>query len=152
MADPLSSTASVLTIVVCAAESTKYLFKFFHGISRVPESVRQLHRALKSLHVTLTALQDAGTSSSSNVQFSPHLRQRLRECLNHLEAWSTKIGRIDSEIDQSQLSRHQWERKTRRSWQKVKWLIAGEQELSHFLEIIRLYHAEFSLELLTLLM
>ena len=152
MADPLSSIASVITVVACAVESTGSLFKFFCGISRVPESVRQLHIALKSLHITLTALQDAGTRSSSNVQFPPHLRQRLRECLIHLEAWSTRIARINSEIDQSRSRRHQWKSKTRRSWHKVKWVMAGEQELSHFLEIIRLYHAEFSLELLTLLM
>lgn len=151
MAEPLSSTASVIAVVVCAAESTEFLFRFFRDTSRVPETVRQLHKALKSLHITLTALQDAGTTSNSHVQFSSHLRQRLRECLTHFEAWSSKIARIDSEIDQSRSNRHQWERKTRRSWQKVKWLIAGEQEFSHFLETIKLYHAEFSLELLTLL-
>ena len=151
MADPVSSTASVITVIACAIQSTKVLLKFLH-ISQVPESVRQLHIALKSLHITLTALQDAGRSSSPNVQFSPHLRQRLRECLSHLEAWSSKIARIESEMDQSRSNRHQWERKTRRSWQKVKWVIVGEQESSVFLEMIRLYHAEFSLELLTLLM
>ena len=151
MAEPLSSTASVIAVVACATESTKFLFKFFRDISRVPENVRQLHRALESLHITLSALQDAIISSDSDLQFSPHLRQRLRECLRHLKAWSSKIARLDSETDQSRSNRHPWERKTRRSWQKVKWLIAGEQELGHFLEIIKLYHTEFSLELLTLL-
>ena len=152
MAEPLSSTASVLAIIACAAESTKVLLKFFRNISRVPENVRHLHVALKSLHITLTSLHDASTRSSSNLHFSSHLRHRLRECLIHLEAWSSKIAKVDNAIDKDRPSCHQWKHKTQRSWQKVKWLLAGEQDISHFLEIIRLYHTEFSLELLTILM
>ena len=152
MTEPLSSTASVLAVAVCVTQSAKFLFKFFHDVGRIPDNVRQLLTALNSLHATLTALQQCGTSTNPNLRFSPRFCQRLSDCLTQLTLWSTKVAKIDTALNEQGASHHKWERKTRRSWHKIKWLIAGEQDVNRFLEIIRLYHAEFSIELLTVVM
>lgn len=69
-----------------------------------------------------------------------------------LSVWADKIAKIDSELDKKRADSHKWARKAKRSWQKIKWLLTGEQEIRLFMENTRSYQAEFSLELLTLLM
>ncbi len=152
MAEPLSSVASVIAVAACVADSAKFLFHFFHEVSRVPENIRHLLTALKSLHITLTTLQECGKRLDPNWQFSPQFQQRLGECLSQLEIWSNKVSKIDNDLDKRGTTHNRWDCKTRRSWQKIKWLTAGKHDLNHFLEMVKLYHAEFSLELLTLLM
>ena len=42
-------------------------------------------------------------------------------------------------------------RKTTRSWEKAKWLLVTEKETSKFFAKIKLYQADFSLALLTVI-
>ncbi|KAL8779151.1 MAG: hypothetical protein Q9213_007077 [Squamulea squamosa] len=126
MSEPLSSTASVLAVAVCVTESAKFLFKFFHDVARVPEKVRQLLSALDALQKTLAALQQYSTTLGPELQFSPHFCHTLSECRTQLTHWLSKLARIDSRLNKLGASHHIWERKTRRSWQKIKWLIAAQ--------------------------
>ena len=152
MTELLSSAASVIAVAACVADSAKFLFKTFHEVSRVPENIRHLLTALKLLHITLITLQECGKRLDAKWQFAPQFQQRLNECLSQLEIWSNKVSVIDNDLDKRGTTHHKWDRKTRRSWQKIKWLTAGKHDLNHLLEMVKLYHAEFSLELLTLLM
>ena len=152
MAEALSSVASVIAIAACAGDLTKFLFRAFREITIIPEHVHQLLTALQSLQITLLGLQRCVEDLNPNWQFSPYFRQRLADCLNHLRAFNEKLAKIDEDLGKNHSDFQQPGRRTRRSWQKIKWLTTGEPQTKRFLENIRLYQAEFSLELLTHLM
>ena len=152
MAEALSSAASVLAITACAGDLTKFLFQTFREIALIPEHVHQLLTALQSLQITLISLQKCMVDLDLDRQFSPHFCQRLADCLNHLKMFNEKIAKIDENLDKDHSHSHKLGRKSMRSWQKIKWLTIGEPQTKRFLENVRLYQAEFSLELLTLIM
>lgn len=151
MAEVLSSTASVIAVAACAGSLTKFLFKVFRENALIPEHVHDLFTALQSLQMTLLGLQRCVEDLNPNLQFSPYFRQRLADCLNHLRTFNEKIAKIDGDLYKDSSNSHKPGRRTRRSWQKIKWLTTAEPQTKRFLETVRLYQAEFSLELLTLL-
>lgn len=152
MAEPLSSTASVIAVAACAAESTKFLFKFFREFTLAPEHIRQLYTALQSLRLTLIGLQHCGARLDTDWRFPPHFTHRLEDCSRQLNVWTDRIAKLDNVLDKEHSSSPGWKRQTKRSWQRLKWFAVQEHEIEWFLENIRIYQAEFSLELLTILM
>lgn len=151
MAEPLSTTASIMAVVGFAAESSKIMFKFFHGVNSMPANVHESLLALKSLHVTMTNLQQSGTKLDPKYKFPTHFCHRLSECLHDLKAFEAKIGKIDAKFGKKGTRKCDWDGKTRRSWERVRWLLVGEQETGKFLEKVKAYQNEFFLELLILL-
>ena len=145
MAEGLSTTASVIAVAACAAESAKFLFRAFHEAPMIPDHFRQLLSTLTSLHTTLSALQQCSANREAKLRFPRHFHQSLTECQRQLQVWSTKVAKIDAVLQSRKNKSH-------RSWQKIKWLAVGEKDTNRFLEIIKLYHAEFSLQLLALLL
>jgi hypothetical protein len=99
MSDPLSTTASVMTVIAFAAESSKILFKVFRGVTSMPIDVQASLQSLKSLHETMNNLQQTGTKLDPNHKFPAHFCRRLNECLNDLEALEAKIDNIWQERD-----------------------------------------------------
>ena len=152
MAEPLSTTASTIAVVHLAAESSKLVFKFFHELKRMPANLRDSFLALTSLHVTLSKLQDCGTKLHSEYRFSAQFCDRISECLKDLKVFEAKLGEIDAIFRKRKIIGNQWNVRTRRSWERLRWLLVGEQETRRFLEKIQIYQNEFILELLILLM
>ena len=152
MAEPLSASASIIAVVGFAAESSKLIFSFFQGIAHAPANVHDSALALSSLSVTLTNLQQSGTKLDPKYKFPAHFRSRLNDCLKDLKAFEAKIDKIDAVLSNRGTSRHDWDTKTRRSWERLRWLLVGEQETRRFLEKVTMYQNEFVLELLGLLM
>lgn len=152
MAEPLSTTASIMAAVSFAAEYSKIMFKFFHGVASMPANVHESLLALSSLHVTMANLQQRGTKLDPKNKFPPHFCHRLDECLGDSKAFEARIGKIDAKFGKKATRKRDWDGKTRRSWERVRWLLVGEQETREFLEKVNLYQNEFHLELLTLLM
>lgn len=72
--------------------------------------------------------------------------------MNDLETLEAKIGKVDVKFGKKGTRKGYWDGKARRSWERVRWLMIGEQEMGKFLKKVNLYHIEFSLELLTLLL
>ena len=152
MAEGLSTAASIVAVAACAIESAKLLSRILYKASVISESIHQLLSALISLHATLDALQKYGANQDAKRQLPQRFQQRLTQCQTQLDGWSTRIAKIDEILQDRHEPRKRWKHGSRRSWQKIKWLAVGEQELNRFLEVVKLYHAEFSLELLTLLL
>ncbi len=152
MAEPLSTTASVIAVVGFAAQTSQIMFKFFHGVASMPAKVHESLLALKSLHVTMTHLQQCGTKLDPKYKFPTHFCHRLSECLNDLKTFEAKIGKIDANFGKKGSRKRDWDGKTRRSWERVRWLLVGEQETGKFLENVKVYQNGFFLELLILLM
>lgn len=149
MAEPLSITASTIAVVGLAAECSKLMLSFFHGVKHVPAKVHDALIALRSLHVTLTSLQEIGTKLDPKYKFSTHFCHRLDECLKELKVFEVKIDKIDAKFDKGQIGKRNVE--TRRTWGKIRWLLDGQQETKRFLERVKIYQNEFFLELLGLL-
>lgn len=151
MTEPLSTTASAIAMAGFAAESSKLVFKFFHGVASAPANIHSASIALRSLHVTLTNLRESGTKLDPQYKFSTHFCRRLNDCLKDLNTFEAKIGKIDAIFGKEGTRQRPSDKRARRLWERVRWLLLGEQETRRFLEKVKLYHNEFSLELLVLL-
>lgn len=151
MAEPLSTVASTIAIVGFAVDSTKVVFKFFHELARMPAAVHDSLITLNSFHVTLTRLQQSSTKLDSKYTFPAHFCRRISECLQDLKTFEAKIGETDAILDKKRSHKRNWNGKTRRSWERVRWLLMGEQDTKRFLDKVKAYQNEFSLELLFLL-
>lgn len=152
MADPFSTVASIITVAGLAVTSTKALVGLCRDMSSIPLEVNQALQALRSLHATLTDLQQATTKPSSNYIFSPLFCTRIHDCQTDLAKFETKLSRISSIFDEKCKSARSLKRMAKTTWEKAKWVGKVEQETAKFLDRIRLYQAEFSLELVKILM
>ncbi|KAL8735153.1 MAG: hypothetical protein Q9166_001029 [cf. Caloplaca sp. 2 TL-2023] len=151
MSDPISAVGSVLAVVGCAAETSKFLFKFLQRIPSLPRDIHQSSEALNSLQVTLLQLQQCGAQLDPRYRFSTQFTRRIHECLHQLTDWRIKIAKLDAKVAKTGSTARAWDSRVTRSWEKIKWLLNGEQEMQKFLEHMRLHQSGFSLELLALL-
>lgn len=152
MSEPLSSLASVITIVGSATETIKVLLTFFRQFRNAPAQVRQWLTMLESLRSTLSSLQQCGRSLDPRYQFSSHFQQRLFSCVTQLQICTSEIARIDAELVRaSSDGKQKWDHKARRSWEKAKWAIVGDHKMKKVMKIMNLYHFEFVMELLKVL-
>ncbi|KAL8921172.1 MAG: hypothetical protein Q9172_004168 [Xanthocarpia lactea] len=152
MAEPLSASASIIAAIGFAAESSKLIFRFFQGIAHAPANIHDSALALSSLYVTLTSLQQSGTKLDPKYKFPAHFCSRLNDCLKDLKTFEAKLDKIDAVFSNRGTRKIDRDTKTRRSWERVKWLLVGEQDTRRFLEKVKMYQNEFVLELLGLLM
>lgn len=151
MAEPLSTIASILAVLGFAAESSKIILKICRGVSSMPNDVCQSLQSLQSLHEIMANLQKTGANLGSSRNFPAHLCARLGEYLEDLKQFEAKLNRIHTKIGKK-AHKHEWEEKVIMSWQRIRWALKGEEEIRRFFEKMKLYHIEFSMALLTLLL
>lgn len=152
MCEPLSSLASVITIVGSATETIKVLLTFFRQFRYAPAQVHQWLTMLESLRSTLSSLQQCGRSLDPRYQFSSHFQQRLLSCVTQLQICTREVARIDAElVKASSDGKKKWDHKARRSWERAKWAIVGDHKMKKVMKIMNLYHFEFVMELLKVL-
>ncbi|KAI4175257.1 MAG: hypothetical protein LQ343_001793 [Gyalolechia ehrenbergii] len=147
MTDPISAVGSILAVVGCAAETSKLLFKFFRRVPTLPRDIRHSSEALESLQDTLSQLQRCGAQLDPTYRFSAQFTRRLHECSHQLTDWAIKIESLDVKVAKTGSTI-----RVTRSWEKIKWLLYGEQEMRKFLDHMRLHQSAFSLELLAILL
>ena len=153
MSEPLSSLASVITIAGSATESIKVLVTFFRQFRHAPAQVHQWLTMLESLRSTLSSLQQCGRNLDPRYRFSSHFQQRLLSCVIQLRICTSEVARIDAEfVKASSDGKKKWDHKARRSWERAKWAIVGDHKMKKVTKIMNLYHFEFVMELLKVLM
>ena len=153
MSELLSSLASVIYIAGSATESIKALLTFFRQFRNAPAQVHQWLIMLESLHSTLSSLQQCGRNLDSRYQFSLHFQQRLLSCVIQLQICASEVAKIDAElVKASSDGKKKWDHKARRSWERAKWAIVGDHKMKKVMRIMNLYHFEFVMELLKVLM
>ena len=153
MSEVLSSLASILTIAGSATESIKALTTFFRQFRNAPVQVHQWLTMLESLRSALSSLQQYGRSLDPRYQFSSHFQQRLLSCVIQLQICASEVATIDAELRKANSDgKTKWDHKARRSWQRAKWAIVGNHKIKKVMEILHLYHFEFVMELLKVLM
>ena len=152
MSEPLSSLASIITIAGSATDTVEKLLTFFHRFHNAPARVRQWLTMLEALHSTLSSLQQCGRNLGPRYQFSSHFQQRLLSCVNQLQICTSEVARIDAElVKASSNGNTKWDHKARRSWERAKWAMVGDHKMKKVMGTMNMYHFEFVMELLKLL-
>lgn len=153
MSEVISSLASVIAIAGSAAESIQALLTFFRKFRNAPAQVHQWLIMLQSLRSTLSSLQQFGRNLDSRYHFSLHFQQRLLSCVVQLQICASEVTKIDAElVKASSDGKKKWDHKARRSWERAKWAIVGDHKMKKVMRIMNLYHFEFVMELLMVLM
>ena len=153
MSELLSSLASVLTIAASATESIKVLSTFFRQFRNAPAQVHQWLSMLESLSSTLSSLQQCGRNLDPRYQFSSHFQQRLLSCVIQLQICASEVAKIDAELIKAHSDgKNKWDHKARRSWQRAKWAMVGNHKMKKVMEMMNMYHFEFVMELLKVLL
>ena len=153
MSDPLSPLASVITIAGGALESITTLSAILRRFRKAPAQVHQWLTMLESLSSTLLILQHCGGHADLTYRFSSNFRQRLRSCVSLLQRNISEIARIHTElVMRSSDRKKQWDFKARRSREKTKWAVGGDQKMKQVMSLVNMYHFEFVMELLRVVM
>ena len=153
MADPLSPLASMVTVVGSAIECAKILSKTLRRFKRAPAEVHQWLEMLESLHLTLTSLENCSLLLDLRYRFSAQFGLRLKDCLTHLQSCIDRIGKIDTELERSRPTVNRtFGGRTKRSWQRVRWIVVDDYTIKKLVEMIKIYQFEFSMELFKLLL
>lgn len=153
MTDPLSSLASVITIVGSATKSIEVLVEFFRQFRNASAEVHQWLTMLQSLSSTLSALQQCGQNLNTRYRFSSNFRQRLLSCVTQLQICIDEVAKTDSKHKSAGPDgKKRLHHKARRSWEKAKWAILGDLKIKKLMKTLDLYQFEFVMELLKMLM
>ena len=153
MSEPISSLASVITIAGSATESVTALLIFFRRFRNAPTQVHHWLTMLESLHSTLSSLQQCGRNLDPRYRFSSHFQQRLLSCVTQLQLCASEVARIDAKLVKvNSDGKKKWDHKARRSWERAKWATIGDHKMSKVMKIMNMYHFEFVMELLKVLL
>lgn len=136
--DPVSVTASIISITDFACKSCQALLSFFRGISKAKKDILKFCRTLQSLDSTLQCIR----SLCVNPDIQPHLTENLKlgldECLSVLEAANKKCQKAQNLLREGRMQS---------SWARIRWYASAEHWLDDFFVHIQTYHMVFSLEL-----
>jgi hypothetical protein len=90
--DPVSATASILTLLGAAGGSCKFLFNFLHDLSDAPHDIQVQNKKLGCLYETLTALSQMYAQLPADFQSHPHLQGKLLE-------FAQDLGKVRGRIE-----------------------------------------------------
>ena len=141
--DPLSATASAITVVGLLSQSCLFVFDFLRNISDATFVIKNHYLALQALHADLRKIQDLHTKSPSLIELTPQFSILLPEILADFTTIEAKLRKIRAKLGQG---------KGTKAWAKVTWSLSSEQWLHKFLGRVQTYHAIFSSELMLVLM
>ena len=153
MPDPLSSVASIVTLVAGAAESLKVLVTFCRDLHNAPAEIHEWLTMLEALRLTLSSLEESGRNLDSRYHFSPNFHQRLLTYVEQLQDCVSEIAQIDTALNKANAdSKRKWNHNAKRLWIRAKWTAIRDQKMKTVMGSMQLYHFEFGVELLKMLM
>lgn len=141
--DPLSITASVLTLVATAGHSCVYVSSLIKHTSNAPDDIKRQCVAIDALSATFgrlgTLLTTIPASVQINAEFAQHLNNFIIEVkeVEHLTNGANEL-----------ISR----RGVGSTRARVKWALGGEKRWRAFIENMALWNTIFSNELQTIQM
>lgn len=138
--DPLSSTASTIAIIGFAGRTCQYLYEFLNTVSHAPKEIQQHASMLKALSSTLAAIENLSQHLPADVALSSEFCVQLSECMTDFRVAEDKMKKLNERLDKGHM---------RRTWARVRWF-TSDQYLRSFFARMQVYHANFSLYLLTL--
>lgn len=141
--DPVSATASMITLVEVACKSCHALHDFFRGISEAPDDIKQYCAILRSLKSTFQCMR----SLIADPTVGQHL---LRNVGTSLEECSVDLQSVDAKCRKAQEAMQRG--KVRNSVTRIGWYLSGEHSLEKFFARIQRWYTIFSLEMSSLQM
>jgi len=94
--DPVSAVASVLTLLVAAESSCKFIYEFVHNIVEAPVEIQAHITKLESLDRTLSTLLQIYSSLPHDTPVDTILISRIKDFLGELKIVQQKIGANNS--------------------------------------------------------
>ncbi|KAI0378909.1 hypothetical protein F5Y04DRAFT_260634 [Hypomontagnella monticulosa] len=91
MADPLSVTASLISLLGFALHGSKRLFEFIDGLRGAPSDIAALSIDLKALYEVLAVLAGMQDELERSGSMCDCLRTSLENCVNIFEEFTTKL-------------------------------------------------------------
>ena len=141
--DPLSATASAVTVVGLLSQSCLFVFDFLRNFSDASFVIKNHYLALQALHADLRKIQDLHTKNPSLVELTPQFSVLIPEMLADFTTVEAKLRKIRGKLGEG---------KGTKAWARVTWSLSSEQWLDKFLSRVQTYHAIFSSELMLVLM
>ena len=141
--DPLSVTASAVTVIGLLSQSCFFVSGFLQNLCDAPVDIKNHHIALRALYAGLRKIQDLHTKNPSIVEFTPEFSALVLEWLTDFVTIEAKLRVLREKIGEG---------KGTRAWARVTWSLSSERWLGKFLNRVQTYHAIFSSELTLLLM
>lgn len=122
--DPISFTASVLTLLAAAGGSCKFLYNFVLDISDAPSEIYSQNIKLRSLHRTFLSLIQFYESPDlpPELQLDSDLRANLLRFIDAIGVFKTRIQKRGRRLDRNR--RHH-------AWERLIWL-SSDRELHKF--------------------
>ena len=141
--DPLSVTASAVTVAGLLSQSCLFVSDFLRNFSDASFDIKNHHLALQALHADLRKIQDLHTKNPSIVELTPEFSVLVPEMLADFTTVEAKLRKIRGKLRESKGSK---------AWARLTWSLSSEQWLEKFLSRVHTYHAIFSSELMLVLM
>lgn len=118
--DPISFTASVLTLLGAAGGSCKFLYNFILDISDAPDEILSQNVKLRGLHQTILNLirvYDSG-DLPPELALDPALRMNILHFIKEIDIIKSKIQSKGNALGKGRVHL---------LWERVKWLLSDRQ-------------------------
>ena len=142
MADPISITASVASILTISIQTCRYLGASFSQISEAPKEAEQYQLFFRALIAAFCELRKiCGDSAAPGVcPFPPDFKDRLESCKEDLEEMQAFVDGIDKNMKG---------KKMKKTWTRISYVLFADERLKKFMNRLQMYQATFMLDLMT---
>jgi len=89
--DPVSISASLVTLLAAGAASCRFVYEFVRGISDGPLEINSQAAKLKCLLQSMSDIVDVYTTLSSELNLEPQLELQIRRAIRDIRATETRI-------------------------------------------------------------
>ena len=144
--DPLSTTASSITVIGVLGQSCLLVFKFLRDALNAPKDVRHHLDILEAFYKDYKGLRDSYVLHARNVpafELTPDFYARAAAWKTDFDLIETKLRQADEELDKDVYTR---------TLARTKWSISSEHWLRKALGRVQDHHNIFTRELLQLQM
>ena len=142
MADPLSITASVASVLTISIQTCRFLGTFFSQISEAPADAEQYQLFFRALIAAFCELQIIcnDKTNTGGTLFPPDFKDRLESCKEDLEEMQTFVEGINYEMKGKKL---------KKTWTRISYVLFADERLKKFRIRLQIYQATFMLDLMT---
>lgn len=116
--DPVSFSASVLTLLAAAGQTCSFVHNFIIDISGAPSEIIDQTVKLQCLQRTISQLIQAYGALPSDLQLDPDL-------IYHLLKFNQEIKQVRTRIQNSSVGLER--NRTRHLWERCRWLLSDRQ-------------------------
>jgi len=141
MCDPLSVTASVITVAALAVKACESLKHATVRFSQVSKDVNRHMAFIQALQTTLAGIATLNAPQLASIVM-PNFHDQLHDCLLDLQAMEKIVSSVATRLEDSQRNR---------TVARIRWTIGDQRRvLDDHLSRIEAYYQSFSLDLLVL--